>query len=378
MERSRCCVRAALLSRRMAGVGLGRSRPRAAARLGAEPPGAATSGTPPRTSRWPQHPATSAKRTSTSCRSSRAIPPCACGSRASWTRRRRLGFESATIASPDDADWSKAVGWARASWPPARMAWSSASSIRPRRTSSRSSATKGIPVVIGHVVAPEGTYEGLTAWAPSSSEKWGAAAARSPSAKIGGTGTVADHRGFVQRPGGRGGQGLRGRDGRQVPRREGPRPAGGGLRSAGRDRQGGRHPPGQPRCGGRLSTTGAGPVTWAGAAEETGRTVYSIGPDMTRPNLDAVRDGLVYRARRPAGLRSTSSRSTSSRRTICGETVPYANELPGPDRLRRRSCSLLRGRRSGRRSQLTDPRMARRAGPVAPRHQSPAEPMDAQ
>jgi ribose transport system substrate-binding protein len=42
------------------------------------------------------------------------------------------------------------------------------------------------------------------------------------------------------------------------------------------------------------STTGGGPVTWAGAKKQTGRPLTVIGMDYTRPNLDLVKSGKVY------------------------------------------------------------------------------------
>jgi ribose transport system substrate-binding protein len=50
----------------------------------------------------------------------------------------------------------------------------------------------------------------------------------------------------------------------------------------------------QPGLTGAFSTTGGGPVTWAGAQRETGRRIVAIGMDYTRVNLDLVRDGAIY------------------------------------------------------------------------------------
>jgi ribose transport system substrate-binding protein len=51
---------------------------------------------------------------------------------------------------------------------------------------------------------------------------------------------------------------------------------------------------GNPDLTGALSTTGAGPTTWAGAQRETHRKIVAVGMDYTRVNLDLVRDGSVY------------------------------------------------------------------------------------
>ena len=52
-----------------------------------------------------------------------------------------------------------------------------------------------------------------------------------------------------------------------------------------------------PDIVGALSTTGAGPTTWARAAEENGLAdgeIVIISMDYTRPNLDLVKDGKVF------------------------------------------------------------------------------------
>ena len=52
-----------------------------------------------------------------------------------------------------------------------------------------------------------------------------------------------------------------------------------------------------PDIVGAMSTTGAGPTTWARGAEETGKKdgeIVIISMDYTRPNLDLVKAGKVY------------------------------------------------------------------------------------
>lgn len=241
-----------------------------------------------------------------------------------------LGFRSATIASPDDADWAKTVGLGEGILATGTDGMVFGFVDPTEADLIKKFGEKGIPVVIGHVVVPEGTYEGLTAWAGFVPEKWGAAAADVIGEKIGGTGAVAITEGsfnvvedavakaFADRmkeayPG------VRVLD----PQEEGFDPPTAIAKAAAILQA-------NPDVVGALSTTGAGPVTWAGAADETGRTVYSIGPDMTRPNLDAVRDGLVYGLAAQPGYEEHQLAVDLIARAICGETVPYANELPAP------------------------------------------------
>ena len=71
-----------------------------------------------------------------------------------------LGFKSATIASPDEADWSKAVGLGEGILATGTdgMVFGFVDPIEADLI--KKFGDKGIPVVIGHVVVPEGTYRG--------------------------------------------------------------------------------------------------------------------------------------------------------------------------------------------------------------------------
>lgn len=241
-----------------------------------------------------------------------------------------LGFKSATIASPDEADWSKAVGLGEGILATGTdgMVFGFVDPIEADLI--KKFGDKGIPVVIGHVVVPEGTYEGLTAWSGFEPAKWGAAAADAIGDKIGGTGTVAITEGSFNVVEDAVAKAFADEFAAKYP----------GVKVLAPQEEG-FDPPvsiakavailqANPDVVGAMSTTGAGPVTWAGAADETGRTVYSIGPDMTRPNLDAVRDGLVYGLAAQPGYEEHQLAVDLIARSICGETVPYANELPAP------------------------------------------------
>lgn len=243
---------------------------------------------------------------------------------------RALGFRNATIASPDEPDWSKAVGLGEGILATGTdgMVFGFVDPIEADLI--KKFGEKGIPVVIGHVVVPEGTYEGLTAWSAFYPEKWGAAAADAIGEKIGGQGAVAITEGSFNVV----------EDAVAKAFMERMREAYPNVRIV-EPQEEGFDPPvsiakavailqANPDVVGAISTTGAGPVTWGQAALETGRTVYSIGPDMTRPNLDAVRDGLVYGLAAQPGYEEHQLAVDLVARSICGETVPYANELPAP------------------------------------------------
>jgi ribose transport system substrate-binding protein len=49
-----------------------------------------------------------------------------------------------------------------------------------------------------------------------------------------------------------------------------------------------------PDIKGAFSTTGAGPSTWAGAQDNTGKKIVVIAMDYSRVNLDLVKAGKIY------------------------------------------------------------------------------------
>ncbi len=80
-----------------------------------------------------------------------------------------------------------------------------------------------------------------------------------------------------------------------------------------------------------LSTTGGGPVTWAGAQEETGRQlVATLGPDMSRPNMDLVRDGKIVALGAQPGYETHALGVDLLAYAICGAKIPYSHELATP------------------------------------------------
>lgn len=240
---------------------------------------------------------------------------------------KALGFESATIAAPDDADWEKTVGLGEGILATGTDGVVFGFVDPKEQDLIKKFGDQNIPVVVGHVVVPEGTYPGLTAWSGFVPEKWGKAAADVIGEKIGGQGAVAITEGSFNVVEDAVAKAFSDELKAKYPNVKVLPP-----------QEEGFDPPqaiakavailqANPDVVGALSTTGAGPVTWAGAADETGRTVASIGPDMTRPNLDAVRDGKVYALAAQPGYEEHQQAVDLIARAICGETVPYGNEL---------------------------------------------------
>jgi ribose transport system substrate-binding protein len=239
-----------------------------------------------------------------------------------------LGFKSATIASPDDADWAKAVALGEGILATGTDGMVFGFVDPTEAALIKKFGDAKIPVVIGHVVVPPGTYPGLTAWSGFVPEKWGKAAADVIGDKINGTGAVAITEGSFNVVEDAVAKAFSAELKAKYPNVKVLAP-----------QEEGFDPPvsiakavailqANPDVVAAMSTTGAGPVTWAGASDETGRKVYSIGPDMTRPNLDAVKAGKVFALAAQPGYEEHEQAVDLIAKSICGQTVPYANELP--------------------------------------------------
>jgi ribose transport system substrate-binding protein len=244
-----------------------------------------------------------------------------------------MGFKNATIASPDDADWAKSVALGEqilATETPGEYGMVFGFVDPSQKDLIKKFGDAGVPVVIGHVATPEGTYPGLDAWAAFISEKWGTAAADAIGEKIGGTGTVAITEGSFNVQEDAVAAAFAKEMAAKFPNVKVLKPQEEGFDPPAAIAKAVAILQANPDVVGALSTTGAGPVTWAGAADQTGRTVAAIGPDMTRPNLDAVRDGKIFALAAQPGYEEHQNAVDLIAQLMCGQTVPYANELLAP------------------------------------------------
>lgn len=245
-----------------------------------------------------------------------------------------LGYKNATIASPDNADWAAAVALGEqilATDTPGNYAMVFGFIDPTEKDLVKKFGDAGVPVILGHVEAPQGSYPGLLAWSAYSSPKWATDAAMAIGNKIGGKGTVAITEGSFNVQ-----EDLVATTFTAVMKANFPDVKVLAPQEEGFD------PPvaiakavailqANPDVVAALSTTGAGPVTWAGAADQTGRTVYAIGPDMTRPNLDAVRDGKIFALAAQPGYEEHEQAVDLATIALCGGTIKsYENELPAP------------------------------------------------
>ena len=88
---------------------------------------------------------------------------------------------------------------------------------------------------------------------------------------------------------------------------------------------------GNPDIAGGFSTTGNGPTTWGRAAEETGiEGLVVISMDYTRPNLDLVKEGLVYGLVAQPLYEEFYSSVDLLLKELNGESPEYLNLLPAP------------------------------------------------
>jgi ribose transport system substrate-binding protein len=83
-----------------------------------------------------------------------------------------------------------------------------------------------------------------------------------------------------------------------------------------------------PDVNAAFSTTGGGPVTWAGAADQTGKRLTIVGMDYVRQNLDLVRDGKVFAVVGQPLFQEGAKTADLLAQLAQGQRVPYDNPLP--------------------------------------------------
>ena len=77
-----------------------------------------------------------------------------------------------------------------------------------------------------------------------------------------------------------------------------------------------------------FSTTGGGPVTWAGAAQQAGKRLTIIGMDYVRQNLDLVKEGKVFAVVGQPLFEEGAKTAELLDQLVAGESVAYDNPLP--------------------------------------------------
>jgi ribose transport system substrate-binding protein len=77
-----------------------------------------------------------------------------------------------------------------------------------------------------------------------------------------------------------------------------------------------------------FSTTGGGPVTWAGAQKASGRKLVIIGMDYVQQNLDLVNSGQVYAVVGQPLFQEGAKTADLLAQLATGQSVSYENPLP--------------------------------------------------
>jgi ribose transport system substrate-binding protein len=77
-----------------------------------------------------------------------------------------------------------------------------------------------------------------------------------------------------------------------------------------------------------FSTTGGGPVTWAGAQQTSGRRLTIIGMDYVQQNLDLVKSGQVYAVVGQPLFQEGAKTADLLAQLATGQSVSYENTLP--------------------------------------------------
>lgn len=85
-----------------------------------------------------------------------------------------------------------------------------------------------------------------------------------------------------------------------------------------------------PDVVGALSTTGGGATTWAGGQKETNRKIVVIAMDYTRVNLDLVKDGQIYAVIGQPLWDESYGAAELLDKLVKGEKVPWWTKLPAP------------------------------------------------
>lgn len=83
-----------------------------------------------------------------------------------------------------------------------------------------------------------------------------------------------------------------------------------------------------PDTNAAFSTTGGGPVTWAGAADQAGKRLTIIGMDYVRQNLDLVKAGRVFAVVGQPLFEEGAKTADLLDQLVAGEAVSYDNPLP--------------------------------------------------
>lgn len=242
-----------------------------------------------------------------------------------------LGFKSATIVSPDEPDWTKAVTLGEGVLATGTDGVVLGFVDPVEKDLIAKFGAKKIPVVIGHVQVKPKEYPGVIAYAAFDPKAWGSDAADAIGEKIGGKGTVAVTEGGFNPVEDAVASSFTAQMKAKYPDVKVLKPAEEGFDVPKAIAKAVAIAIANPDLVGAVGTTGGSPVTWAGASDQIGKPIWAIGPDATRPNLDAVRDGKILGIAAQPGYEEHQMAVDIVANAICGNApAQFANDLPTP------------------------------------------------
>ena len=243
---------------------------------------------------------------------------------------RKLGYEAVVVGTdgPDIAGTIALAEQALASGEVAGMAvWTGNPAYQPLM---ERAAKKGIPVVLPHFPVPEGSAPGARGVISCDPARYAAEAARRIGERIDGKGAGAITQGSFNTT-----ENLVAetfakalKDGfpgaRVLPPVEEGFDAAAAISKAVSILQA------NADLAAAFSTTGGGPVTWAGAQREAGRKIVVVGMDYTRVNLDLVKGGEVFGVIGQPLWEESHGAAELLDRLLRGETIDWWTKLEAP------------------------------------------------
>ena len=194
----------------------------------------------------------------------------------------------------------------------------------------KQAVAQGVPVVTSHSSLPDTEDLGVTQDIHPDPEQYGAAAAKAIGDQTGGKGVVAITQGSFNPIENAAADSFRAAMAADYPNVKVLKPQVEGFEPAAAISKAVSILQSDKGIVGAFSTTGGGPATWAGAADQTGRDLTIIGMDYTRPNLDLVKSGKVYAVVAQPIYEENASAVEALKAAICGESVKAEVAVPSP------------------------------------------------
>jgi len=243
---------------------------------------------------------------------------------------QKLGYECEVVGTdgPDIAGTVSLAEQALAKGDAAGMAiWTGNPSYNPLI---EKAAKAGVPVVLPHFVAPEGSIPGVKGIISCDPEAYAKEVALRIGEAIHGTGTVAVTQGSFNTTENTVAETFKKTITEKYPQVKVLAPEEEGFDQSQAIAKGVSILQAHPDVVAAFSTTGGGPTTWAGAQKEAGRKIVSVGMDYTRVNLDLVKDGSVFAVVAQPLWDESFGAAELLDKVARGEKLPWWTKLPAP------------------------------------------------